>query len=345
MKRSRYSDEQISYALRQAETGTTVTDLCRQLGVSDASLYLRKKKYANLEETELRELVHARPRYGYRRVHVLLRRDGWPVNLKRVRRLYRLDGLQLRHRVRRRKHASLHRGIPPAASRAHERWGVDFLHDALFDGRTFRILTVVDQWTRWSPILEAAQGMSGRTVAAALDRAIASHGVPRTITAPSSLRERWMDGLIAVASHSTFDQARLRKFDRQGSECGSHRGVAGRFQLASPPQLSGSTDAQGVLETVRNRRERSHDFLGANGPETRPRTMNAGVPVSGGPNLGKRSDPASSNLKQVRDRDQVDPTLVVDDWRGCDLLVERELHANATFAVQVVEGLLGRNQK
>ena len=130
----------------------------------------------------MRELAHARPRYGYRRVHVLLRREGWPVNLKRVRRLYRLEGLQLRHRVRRRKHASLHRGIPPAASRAHERWSMDFVHDALFDGRAFRVLTVVDQWSRWSPILEVAQGMSGMTVAEALDRAIARHGAPRTIT-------------------------------------------------------------------------------------------------------------------------------------------------------------------
>jgi putative transposase len=130
----------------------------------------------------MRELAQARPRYGYRRLHVLLRRDGWTVNMKRVRRLYRLEGLQLRHRVRRRKHASLHRGIPPAASRAHERWSMDFVHDALADGRAFRVLTVVDQWSRWSPILEVAQSMSGRAVAEALDRAIAKHGKPHTIT-------------------------------------------------------------------------------------------------------------------------------------------------------------------
>jgi hypothetical protein len=76
----------------------------------------------------MREVAQARPRYGYRRVHVLLRREGWQMNMKRVRRLYRLEGLQLRQRVRRRKHASLHRGIPPAASRAHERWSMDFVH-------------------------------------------------------------------------------------------------------------------------------------------------------------------------------------------------------------------------
>jgi putative transposase len=56
MKRSRYSDEQIAYALRQAETGTAVADVCRQLGISDATFYVWKKKYANLGATELREL-------------------------------------------------------------------------------------------------------------------------------------------------------------------------------------------------------------------------------------------------------------------------------------------------
>jgi len=143
----------------------------------------------------MREVAQARPRYGYRRVHVLLRREGWQVNMKRVRRLYRLEGLQLRHRVRRRKHASLHRGVPPAASRAHERWSMDFVHDALADGRAFRVLTVVDQWSRWSPILEVGQSISGRAVAEALDRAIAEHGKPRTITVDhGTLRECSMSG-------------------------------------------------------------------------------------------------------------------------------------------------------
>src|SRR5690606_4160295 len=63
-----------------------------------------------------------------------------------------------------------------------KRWSMDFVHDATLDGRAFRVLTVVDQWSRWSPILEVAQSMSGRQVAEALDRAIALHGKPRSIT-------------------------------------------------------------------------------------------------------------------------------------------------------------------
>lgn len=92
----------------------------------------------------IRELASAWLRFGFQLLWVLLRREGWRVNFKRVRRLYRLDGLQLRMRVRRRKHRSLHRGpapIPTGPCSAEH----GFVHDALADGRPFRVLTVVDQ--------------------------------------------------------------------------------------------------------------------------------------------------------------------------------------------------------
>jgi putative transposase len=109
----------------------------------------------------IRDLAHARPRFGALRIWVLLCREGWPVNRKRVRRLYRLDGLQLRMRVRRRKHIALHRGPAPVPVGPTERWSMDFVHDTLADGRPFRILTVVDHWSRHSPMLEAGFRMSG----------------------------------------------------------------------------------------------------------------------------------------------------------------------------------------
>jgi putative transposase len=130
----------------------------------------------------IRELAHARPRFGYLRIWVLLRREGWLVNRKRVRRLYRLEGLQLRMRVRRRKHIARHRGPAPIPTRPTERWSMDFVHDAFADGRPFRVLTVVDQWSRQSPLLEVATAMSGRTVAEALDRVLRPGAKPRSIT-------------------------------------------------------------------------------------------------------------------------------------------------------------------
>jgi putative transposase len=129
----------------------------------------------------IRDLAQARPRFGYLRIWVLLRREAWGVNRKQVRRLYRLDGLQVRMRVRRRKHMARHRGPAPMPAGPTERWSMDFVHDALADGRPFRILTVVDQWSRSSPILEVASRMSGHSVGV-LDRILATTARPRSIT-------------------------------------------------------------------------------------------------------------------------------------------------------------------
>ena len=128
---------------------------CRLAAFSRAA-WCRKSRAQDQTALRLRirEFAHARPRFGFLRIWVLLRRDGWPVNKKRVRRLYRLEGLQLRMRVRRRKHIALHRGPALTPSGPTERWSMDFVHDALADGRPFRILTVVDHWSRHSPLLK-----------------------------------------------------------------------------------------------------------------------------------------------------------------------------------------------
>lgn len=130
----------------------------------------------------IRDLAHARPRFGYLRIRVLLRREGWLVYRKRIRRLYRLDGLQLRMRVRRRKHMALHRGPAPIPAGPTERWSMDFVHDTLAYGRPFRILTVVDNWSCCSPVLEARFRMSGATVSQVLDRVLSEGQRPRSIT-------------------------------------------------------------------------------------------------------------------------------------------------------------------
>ena len=95
----------------------------------------------------LRTLAGERRRFGYRRLHVLLRREGFLVNLKRIYRLYTQEGLTVRRRKRRRR---VPRGVPrlPTPTRINERWSLDFVLDVLDDGRRFRILTVVDAFTR-----------------------------------------------------------------------------------------------------------------------------------------------------------------------------------------------------
>jgi putative transposase len=92
----------------------------------------------------LRDLAASRVRYGYRRLHVLLRREGWMINLKRVRRLYNLEGLSLRLKKTKKRVSAL-RIVPPPAREPNERWSMDFMSDALHDGRRFRVFTIVDQ--------------------------------------------------------------------------------------------------------------------------------------------------------------------------------------------------------
>ena len=130
----------------------------------------------------IREIAQARPRFGYTRIWILLRREGWRDNKKRIHRLYRLEGLQLRMRPRRKKRLSLHRGVVPIATRPDQHWSMDFVHDQLATGRTFRVLTVIDQWSRESVCLEANVSLTGRSVVEALEQVAQQRALPMSIT-------------------------------------------------------------------------------------------------------------------------------------------------------------------
>jgi putative transposase len=129
----------------------------------------------------LRELAASRVRFGYRRLTVLLRREGWAVNAKRIYRLYSEEGLAVRTKVRK-KIAQRVRTEAPAATRPNEKWSMDFVSARLLDGRWFRVLTVVDQFTRECPLLLADSSLSGQKVALALSQVIAERGTPIAIT-------------------------------------------------------------------------------------------------------------------------------------------------------------------
>jgi putative transposase len=162
--------------------GVPCVRACQLAQFSRAAWYRRRQRDPQIAlRLRIREIARLRPRFGYLRIWVLLRREGWAINSKRVRRLYRLEGLQLRLRVRRRKHTALHRGPAPVPVGPTERWSIDFVHDALADGRPFRVLTVVDQWSRQSPILEVASSMSGAMVGQALDRVLPAGSTLRSL--------------------------------------------------------------------------------------------------------------------------------------------------------------------
>jgi putative transposase len=128
----------------------------------------------------LKELAAVRIRFGYRRLTVLLRREGWKVNAKRIYRLYRQEGLAVRIR-KRRKIASQARVLGPPADGVNQRWSMDFMSDRLVDGRGFRILTAVDQYSRECLLLEADTSMSGTKVVGYLEGLRQQRPLPRGI--------------------------------------------------------------------------------------------------------------------------------------------------------------------
>jgi putative transposase len=129
----------------------------------------------------LRELAGNRPRYGYRRLTVMLRRAGWKVNTKRVYRIYREENLGV-HTAKRKKRGT-HLRVPlPESARPNQRWSMDFVSDRLADGRWFRILTVVDQYTRECLCAYADRSQTGDKVVVQMKRLVVLRGVPESIT-------------------------------------------------------------------------------------------------------------------------------------------------------------------
>src|SRR5437667_10083456 len=98
----------------------------------------------------IREIAQIRVRYGYRKIRVLLNREGWKVGKKLVYRLYKEEGLTLRHKTRRKRRAAMHRRERFRPTTPNEVWSLDFVADQLADGRRFRALTIMDIFTRES---------------------------------------------------------------------------------------------------------------------------------------------------------------------------------------------------
>ena len=162
--------------------GVSIRRACKVLLLDTSSYHYRSRRPGQAALAErIREICATRVRYGYRRVHVLLRREGWQVNHKRVRRLYNEMGMQLRNKApKRRVKAKLREDRQEAVS-ANETWAMDFVHDQLATGRKLRVLTVVDTFSRFSPALDARFSYRGEDVVATLDRVCAQVGFPKTI--------------------------------------------------------------------------------------------------------------------------------------------------------------------
>ncbi|MBA3505703.1 MAG: IS3 family transposase [Betaproteobacteria bacterium] len=267
MKTKRFSEEQIIAVLKEAEAGAKTKDLCRRHGISDATFYNWKSKYAGMTVSEARrlkeleqenaklkrllaeaeldkaalkdllgpkmvgpqakraavvmlmtergfgvtracgligisrslhryrsrrpdsaplrarieEIAASKRRYGYRRVYLRLRREGWEVNRKRVYRLYREAGLAVRRRKRKRIGLFERKPLPKPTA-ANVSWSMDFVADGLIGGRRLRCLTIVDDCTRECLAIEVDTSITGARVQSVLDRLADLRGLPRSIT-------------------------------------------------------------------------------------------------------------------------------------------------------------------
>ncbi|MEZ5976753.1 MAG: IS3 family transposase [Planctomycetota bacterium] len=154
---------------------------CRLAGQSRSTQrYVRLRIDSPEFVRRLRELASERPRFGYRRLGVLLRREGHVANHKRVYRIYASEGLAVRRKARKRV-AQADREPRVIATRVNECWSMDFVSDCLADGRSFRVLTVVDDFLKQCPTLEVDFSLPAVRVIRALERAIELYGKPDAI--------------------------------------------------------------------------------------------------------------------------------------------------------------------
>ena len=147
---------------------------CALAGI-DPRVYRRRSKRP--ADTELRTRMKERRRFGYRRLHILLKREGWDVTWKKLYRLYREEGLTVRKRGGRKRAVGTR--TPMAIPQGpNQRWSLDFMSDALGDGRRFRVLNVIDDFSRECLAAVVETSIGGARVARELDRIAVLRGYP-----------------------------------------------------------------------------------------------------------------------------------------------------------------------
>lgn len=160
----------------------SVRKACATLQI-DRSLYTYKSRrgdQAGLKQ-RIKDICQTRVRYGYRRIHVLLRREGWEVNPKRIYRLYKEMGLQLRNKTPKRRVKAKLRDDRTEATRINQTWAMDFVHDQLATGRKIRVLTMVDTFSRYSPAVDPRFSYRGEDVVLLLEKVCRDVGYPQVI--------------------------------------------------------------------------------------------------------------------------------------------------------------------
>jgi putative transposase len=181
----------------QGEFGVSERRACRVANLTrNTRRYITKRAPQEALCARLRALAYERPRFGYRRLFSLLAREGCAVGIKKVYRTYREQGLSLRRRRPKRVRRGERRALPQATG-PNERWSMDFVHDQLADGRSIRMLNIMDDFTRECVAIEIDSSLSGQRVARVLDNLVSTRGLPKVITCDngteftSKAMQRW----------------------------------------------------------------------------------------------------------------------------------------------------------
>jgi putative transposase len=143
---------------------------CAVIKLQRSVYYYKSIKDDRVLRQRICEIASSRIRYGYQRIHILLKREGWHVNHKRVLRIYREEGLNLRSKRPKRRVAAAHRMKRPEVSNIDQCWSMDFVADNLFNGRRIRALTIVDNFSRECLDIFVDRSIKGKNVVQVLDR-------------------------------------------------------------------------------------------------------------------------------------------------------------------------------
>ena len=241
---------------------------CGLIGLHRSTYRYRARAREDREICE-RLVAHAerRPRFGYRRLHVLLQREGIVINHKRLYRLYREEHLAIRRKKRKRV-AQVTREPKPLPAARNERWSMDFVHDTLFDGTVFRALTIVDDFSRECPAIEVGRSLPGPRVIRVLDHLARTHGRPSVIVVDNGpeFTSRALD------EWAYRNEVRLH-FIQPGKPTQNCfvESFNGKFrdECLNENWFTSTEDAKGKIEAWRldYNRERPHSSLGNQTPE------------------------------------------------------------------------------
>jgi len=247
--------------------------VCRALGQPRSSQrYVALPRNGEKELTEkMRALALRHPRYGYRRVTVLLRREGWRINIKRVHRLWRKEGLkvpQKQHKRRRLSGSSQNAAYRLRAERMNQMWSIDFCHDCTADGRGVKIFSVIDEFTRRCLAIKAERHITGADVVRVLKKLFAQHGVPQHVRCDNGTEfvckavRRWLGqrkvSPLYIEPGSPWENGYVESY---------HSRL--RDELLNREEFATLLEARGMLELWRREynQERPHSALGYLAPE------------------------------------------------------------------------------